>query len=379
MKHTILGGVLCLAGLLAAVSPGHVRNIFAADSRSAWQADWDKSVKAAEEEGAVTIYMTQAFEPVFKEAFQKKFPKIKVNVVTGRGFQLGQRVMNERRGEKYIADICITGNITPLTVFHKAKILEPIKPLLLLPEVVNEAVWFEGKHHYNDPENRYIFIFEGTPRSGELTFNTKFVNPADIRSYWNLLDPKWKGKIVTIDPLVAGPINSAQIFFYKHPDLGPEFLKRLYGETNMTIVRADEQLMDWLSLGKFALGFGGRDVDKAMAQGLPVNQFLPNHMKEGSSLATYNGTLSFFNRAPHPNAAKVAVNWLLSKEGQGTWLDYNAKTAGQYDSLREDIPKDKVSELGRRIKGGKYLWLKTEWIEDVDSIRDVIKKALPVK
>jgi len=370
-----------LCAVLLALFPALVQSLsHAAEVKPApWQAEWDKTIKAAEEEGAVNIYMTSAFESVFREAFQKKFPKIKVTTVVGRGFQLGQRVMSERRGEKYIPDLCITGNVTPLNVFHKAKILEPIKPLLLLPEVLNEAAWYEGKHTYNDPENRYIFVFEGTPRAGDITFNSKLVNAAEIRSYWNLLDPKWKGKIVTIDPLVAGPINSAQIFFYKHPDLGPEFLKRLYGETNMTIVRADEQLMDWLSIGKFALGFGGRDVDKAMAQGLPVNQFLPNHMKEGSSLATYNGTLSFFNRAPHPNAAKVAVNWLLSKEGQSTWLDYNAKTAGQYDSLREDIPKDKVSELGRRVKGGKYLWLKTEWIEEVNSIRDSIKKVLPVK
>jgi ABC-type Fe3+ transport system substrate-binding protein len=147
----------------------------------------------------------------------------------------------------------------------------------------------------------------------------------------------------------------------------------------MAIVRSDEQLMDWLSTAKYALGFGARDVDKAMLQGLPINAFLPNHMKEGSSLATYNGTLSYFNRAPHPNAAKLAINWLLSKEGQSIWLEYNAKSAGQYDSLREDISKDKVSELGRRVKDGKYLWLKTEWIEEVDAIRDVIKKVLPAK
>jgi ABC-type Fe3+ transport system substrate-binding protein len=353
--------------------------LLAAESNTSWQADWEKTVKAAEDEGNIAIYMTQAFEPVFREAFQKRFPKIKVSIVTGRGFQLGQRIMTERRGEKYIADLCITGNVTPLTVFHKAKILEPIKPLLFLPEVLDPSAWFEGKHHYNDPENRYIFIFEGTPRSGDITYNTKLVNPSEIRSYWNLLDAKWKSKIVTVDPLVAGPINSPQIFFYKHPDLGPEFLKRLYAETNMTIVRSDEQLMDWLSLGKYAMGFGGRDVDKAMQQGLPVNQFLPGHMKEGSSLTAYNGTLSFFNRAPHPNAAKVAINWLLSREGQSTWLDYNAKTAGQYDSLREDISKDKVAELGRRTKEGRYLTLKTEWIEEVDIIRDLIKKALPAK
>jgi iron(III) transport system substrate-binding protein len=366
-----------IALLLSVVGPVSLSR--AADPKPASQAEWDKTLKAAEEEAALTIYMTQAFEPVFREAFQKKFPKIKVSTVVGRGFQLGQRVMTERRAEKYIADFCLTGNITPVTVFYKAKILEPVKPLLILPEITNEALWFEGKHHYYDPENRYIFAFEGTPRSGELTYNTKQVNPNDIRSFWQLLEPKWKGKIVTIDPLVAGPINSAQILFYKHPDLGPEFLKKLYGETNMTIVRSDEQLMDWLSTGKYALGFGARDVDKAMLQGLPINAFLPNHMKEGSSLATYNGTLSYFNRAPHPNAAKLAINWLLSKEGQSTWLDYNAKSAGQYDSLREDIPKDKVSELGRRVKGGKYLWLKTEWIEEVDTIRDMIKKVLPAK
>lgn len=346
---------------------------------AAGPSDWEKTVKAAEEEGALTIYMTQAFESVFREGFQKRFAKIKVNIVTGRGFQLAQRIMNERRGEKYLPDLYIGGNVSPLTVFHKAKILEPIQPLLLLPEVVDPEIWFEGKHHYNDPEGRYIFIFEGTPRSGEITYNTKLVNPAEFRSYWNLLDQKWKGKIVTVDPLVAGPINSAQIFFYKHPEMGPEFLRRLYSETNMTIVRANDQLMDWLSAGKFAMGFGARDVDNAIAQGLPLNQFPPGHMKEGASLAAYNGTLSFFNRAPHPNAAKVATNWLLSREGQSTWLDHNARTVGQYDSLREDIPKDKVSPLSRRTKSGQYLSMKGEWIQEIGAIRDMIKQALAAK
>jgi iron(III) transport system substrate-binding protein len=351
----------------------------AAESRPSWQTDWERTLKAAEAEGAVTIYMTQAFESVFREGFQKRFSKIKVNSVTGRGFQLAQRIMNERRGDKYIPDLYIGGNVSPLTVFHKARILEPIKPLLVLPEVLDPAAWFEGQHHYNDPERQYIYIFEGTPRSGEITYNTNLVNPAEFRSYRNLLDPKWKGKIVTVDPLIAGPINSAQVLFFKHPELGPEFVRRLYGETDMTIVRANEQLMDWLSAGKFAMGFGARDVDNAIAQGLPLNQFPPGHMKEGASLAAYNGTLSFFNRAPHPNAAKIAVNWLLSREGQSTWLDHNARTVGQYDSLREDIAKDKVSEHSRRVKGGRYLEMKPEWIEEISAIRDFIKRALPQK
>ena len=193
---------------------------FAAEPAPAWRTEWDKTVKAAEEEGALVIYMTQAFEPVFRDGFQKKFPKIKVTMATGRGPELSQRVMSERRAEKFAVDLYISGNISPLTVFHRAKILEPVKPLLLLPEVVDPSAWYEGKHHYDDPENRYIFVFEGTPRSGEITYNTKVVNAAEIKSYWDLLSPKWRGKIVSVDPLISGPISAAHIFFYKQPELG---------------------------------------------------------------------------------------------------------------------------------------------------------------
>ena len=242
----------------------------AADSRPAWQIEGEKTIKAAEEEGALVIYMTQAFEPVFREVFQKKYPKIKVSLVTGRGPELSQRVMSERRGDKYVVDLYISGNISPLTVFHRAKILEPIKPLLLLPEVVDMSGWYESKHHYDDPENRYIFVFEGTPRSGEITFNSKLVNPSEIKSYWDLLNPKWKGKIVSVDPLVSGPISAAQIFFYKHPDLGLEFIRRLHADTDIAILRSNEQMLDWLSAGKFAFGIGARTVDTAMMQGLPL-------------------------------------------------------------------------------------------------------------
>jgi iron(III) transport system substrate-binding protein len=349
---------------------------YAAESKPAWQTDWDKTTKAAEEEGALTIYMTQAFEPVFRDGFQKKYPKIKVTMATGRGPELSQRVMSERRAEKFAVDLYISGNISPLTVFHRAKILEPIKPLLLLPEVVDTSAWYEGKHHYDDPENRYIFVFEGTPRSGEITYNTKLVNPSEIKSYWDLLNPKWKGKIVSVDPLVSGPISAAHIFFYKQADLGAEFLRRLHADTDIAIVRSNEQMLDWLSAGKFAFGIGARDVDTAMMQGLPLMQFLPGLLKEGSSVTAYNGTLSYFNRAPHPNAAKVAVNWLLSREGQTAWLDANQRTGGLYDSLREDISKDKVNERARRVKGAKFLWLNPAWIDELDAIRDVIKKGL---
>ena len=362
--------------LLISVALAPCKGSLGAEARPAWQVDWETTVKAGEDEGALVIYMTQAFEPVFREAFQKKYPKIKVTTATGRGPELSQRIMGERRAEKFAVDLYISGNISPLTVFHRAKILEPIKPLLVLPDVIDPSRWYEGKHHYDDPENRYIFVFEGTPRSGEITFNTKLVNPTEIKSYWDLLSTKWKGKIVSVDPLVSGPISAAQIFFYRQPDLGAEFIRRLHAETGISIVRSNEQMLDWLSAGKYAFGIGARDVDTAMMQGLPLAQFLPGSLKEGSSVTAYNGTLSYFNKAPHPAAAKVAINWLLSREGQTAWLDANQRTGGLYDSLREDISKEKVNERARRVKGGKFLWLDPAWIEDLDTIRGIIKTAL---
>lgn len=361
--------LLCWANLGREIS-------FAADAKPGWQSEWEKTVKAAEDEGAVTLYVTGAFEPVFREAFQKRYPKIKVTLAAGRGPDLSQRIMSERRAEKFAVDLYIGGNISPITVFHKAKILEPVRNLLALPEVLDTTAWYEGKHHYDDPENRYIFVFEGTPRSGEITYNTKLVGAGEIKSYWDLLAPKWKGKIVSTDPYQSGPISAAQMFYYKHPELGGEFIRRLHSDTELTVLRSNEQVLDWLSAGKYAFGIGARSVDEAILQGLPLAQFFPGSLKEGSSVTAYNGTLSYFNRAPHPHAAKVAANWLLSREGQTAWLDYNHKSGGLYDSLREDISKDKVAPLARRVKGAKFLWLDPAWINELDAIREIIKKGL---
>ncbi|HZH85111.1 MAG TPA: hypothetical protein VFD87_18320, partial [Phototrophicaceae bacterium] len=87
----VIGSILTLMLTLVAA---HMTR--AAESRAAWQVDWEKTVKAAEDEGALVIYMTQAFEPVFRESFQKQYPKVKVVTATGRGPELSQRVMSER-------------------------------------------------------------------------------------------------------------------------------------------------------------------------------------------------------------------------------------------------------------------------------------------
>jgi ABC-type Fe3+ transport system substrate-binding protein len=281
--------------------------------------------------------------------------------------------MTERRAGKYLVDLFIDGVVTPIQVYLKANILEPIRPNLLLPEVVDESRWWEGKHHYADPEGKYIFIFQGNVHGGENAYNTKLVNPKAIKSYWDFLEPKWKGKIVAYDVNRVSNVAHSLRFLYNHPDLGPEFMRRFFGEMDITYSRDDRQMIDWLAAGKFQLAFFVGEIEDAAVKGLPVKLFEPSSFKEGAFVGPSQGGVSFFKNAPHPNAAKVAINWLLSQEGQNAYQDIFAQLHDVRQSMREDIPKDIIPPSYRRVKGVKYIYSgRPEWL-DMDAVTKLIK------
>ena len=141
----------------------------------AWKGEWDKTLEAAKKEGQLTIYGSADFETLFAE-FHKKYPEIKVTGVFNRGADVAKRLMAERRAEKFLADIYLNGKTTGYNVFYKAKVLDPIPPALMLPEVTDVSKWWQGKHHYVDPENRYLLNFNGENRI-VVAYNTKLVNP----------------------------------------------------------------------------------------------------------------------------------------------------------------------------------------------------------
>jgi iron(III) transport system substrate-binding protein len=352
------------------LSPGCAHG---AESKPAWQIEWEKTIAAAKKEGQVAIYIS-GYEEVLPE-FQKEYPEIKVVAVTGRGSQIGQRVIAERRGEKFLADVVNAGGVTTYQQLHVAKVFDPIKPALLLPEVTDTSKWYEGKHHYTDPEAQYIFSYVGSATYGSVSYNTKLVDPKEFKSYWDLLNFKWKGKIISRDIRVPGPGSGNARLFYHLPDVGPSFIRKLYGEMDVTLFRDYRQGSDWLAVGKAAICFFC-EVDVSKQQGLPVDMFGPGVFKEGGGLVQQFGTLGLVNRAPHPNAAKVFINWLLSRKGQIALQKKMMNTENPADSLRIDIPKDDVPIQYRRIEGIKYLdTSKPEW-QDMKPILEVMNEAL---
>jgi ABC-type Fe3+ transport system substrate-binding protein len=343
----------------------------AAAAESASREDWERVVEAAKKEGQVAVYVYQ-FAPVL-EAFKQAYPQIKVVAVTGTGNQLATRLLAERRAEKYLADVFSGGVSTNFNVLYQGKALDPIRPALILPEVLDESKWYERRHSYADPEKQYVFAYLTNAYSGQLHYNSNLVNAREFDSYWDILDPKWKGKLLSLDPALTGVWGPLRLF-YHHPALGPGYVKKFFGGMDVHLGRDDRQLTDWLAQGKFAVCLACKDAPRAKSQGLPVDSFDSNAWKEGGAITSSPGSVSLINRAPHPNAAKVLINWLLSREGQ-----IAVQKLGDPDdppnSRRTDIPKDDVPPWGRLVEGRKYLDIGHPEFSDMKPVLQLIKEA----
>jgi len=111
-------------------------------------------------------------------------------------------------------------------------------------------------------------------------------------------------------------------------------------------------------------------------QGLPVDTFGPNAFKEGGGLVQQFGTITLVNRAPHPNAAKVFINWLLSRNGQIALQKTLANSESPPDSLRIDIPKDDVPFNSRRVEGVNYIDTSKPGWQNMKPVLQIMNEAL---
>ncbi len=349
-----------------------------AEAKSAGDGEWAKSVVAAKKEGKLGVFLYQRgnIEAAVK-AFEKQYPDIQVTVASVPAAETGPRVMAERRAGKYLWDVCICGPTTPYAVLYPAKALDSIKPALMLPEVLDESKWWSGKHHYMDPDRQYIFVFLGTVDMPNLYYNKNLVDPKEFRSYWDLVNAKWRGKILALDPRQPGRQRVGARFLYHIPELGPGFLTRLFAETDITLSRDDRQAMDWLAVGKFPLCLFCGDIETARAQRLPVEEFNTYKWKESPAIYSgSNGTLTLMNQAPHPNAARLFINWLLSREGQTSFQNIINAPDLVMESMRVDISKDPIPQEQRRVAGMNYIMMDTPERSDQAPVSKLLKEII---
>jgi iron(III) transport system substrate-binding protein len=351
-----------------------------ATKRPAAAQEWDATVKRAEEEGQVTVYATDSIgnAQVIWAAFQKRYPKIKfVGTTMGRGSDLFPKLFGERRAGKFLADVFLGAPSAIYLNLYKAKIIEPLPPMLIHPSVTDLSKWWQGKHHYIDPEGQYIFMYESALYGPPISLNTNMVNEKEIKSAWDLVQPKWKGKWEGLQ-IRPGQGSTALTYVYHHPRLGPKFIERVLRDMEPTMFRDFRQGTDWLAQGKYALCFLCRRIDRAAMQKLPVAELDPYQIEEQPGIGSGSGALVLLNQHPHPYAARVFINWFLSPEGQIAFLQANTDEL-RVGSLREDLPPELVPPLARRRKDKEYIMInRPEWM-DFKPIQNLLEEARKAK
>ena len=342
--------LICFSVILAAFlrSPAAF-----SQTEPAWQRQWDKTVDAANQEGKVVVFgpAGETIRNALVDAFNKSFPRIKLEFVGGRAAEQAMRVKAERDGNVYSVDVFIGGSIT-LMELGLSGALERLEPALILPEVKEPKYWRDGRLEFTNPGTRFTLVFSSQPNP-PLIFNPRLAKVTELDELYDLLDPKWQGKFVYNDPWTAGPGGSLfrWLWLTLGPDKATDFFTRIRRQAG-AIDRDQRRQIEWVALGKYAwlLGPNNAMLYQLAQRGLKFG-ILPEFKDYGTHIGTGSGCIALINRAPHPNAALVFLNWFLNKQGQTVW-----SKALNLQTRRLDVPLDHIPPHLIVKPGAKY-WI----------------------
>jgi ABC-type Fe3+ transport system substrate-binding protein len=345
---------MCAALLAACQQPAPAPSAAASASPSARPAGWDQLVEAARQEGQVNVYLgiSAGAREALTGPFEKAFPGLKVQVTAGPSSDMVARLLAEREARKFLADVIVGPATQSTSSLKPVGAIAPLEPALVLPDVLDTSLWLENRLWWLDAAAPYTTLrFQGYVGT-TVSYNTTVVDPKQFRSYWDLLDPRWKGKIVSNDIRRPGQGGVQLRFIWRHPELGPTFLTRLFSEQDVQLSADHRQMVDWIAQGQYPLGLwvSSTQVKAGAEQGLPLDEMAGELFREGAPISVGGGTVNLADSPPHPNAARVFINWLLSRDGQLAWQE-NVKQP----SLRLDLPKDKLDSTGLPKPGVQYV------------------------
>ncbi|MEK7215687.1 MAG: extracellular solute-binding protein, partial [Chloroflexota bacterium] len=339
--------------LAAACSPSNagpapappVAGTAAPAGKAPWEKEWDELVAAAKLEGKIafvtrvgTGYRTAL------EVFEKAFPGI---VVEQRQFatpRLSEPVILAERGAGiYNWDLWEGSSTIALPSFRPKGVLAPLRPLLLRPDATDDSKWLNGfESGWLDNEKKLGYAF-GAEVGGWFAIDSRQVGEGELKTFQDLLAPKWKGRIMLQDVrqgATGGPMTSVRAA------QGDEMVRRLIIDQQPTFSQDPRAITEALIRGQFPIGLG---VTKPVLQQF-LDQGVGQQVKfvdlPPATYITYTNAIWYLDRAPHPNASKLFVNWLLTKEGQSAWAEHT-----QINSLRTDVPPQDPSRApapGRR-------------------------------
>jgi iron(III) transport system substrate-binding protein len=341
------------------------------------QRQWNELIEAAKREGRVVVSSAPAprMRTELPAAFQKRFG-IEMEYVGARTGDVLTRLEAERAAGQYNLDVLVGGATSLYTQAYPKGWLDPVRPALVDPDVTDGSKWLVGRPWFMDPEEQYILRLSNQSTL-IATVNQQYFPASEIRTWRDLLDPRYRGKISVYDPGVSGTgWNTAN---YLLRQLGEDYLRGLYIDQQPGISREERQLADWLARGTYpiSLGLNPTEIEPLRADGFPIAVVLadtpeaPGIVSAGWSLGT------ILNRAPNPNAAKLFLNWVASREGQEVW-----NSALEYVSVRSDLSSDWAPDYAKPKPDVNYFdsyqWdfvLSTRSPEELEKLRRIVGRG----
>jgi ABC-type Fe3+ transport system substrate-binding protein len=291
--------------------------------------EWEHVVAAAKQEGkvAVNTFTGQGYARVFK-LFGQAHPEIKLDHTNLESADFAPRLVQERRAGVYSGDVTTIPTSTALQVMKQTGVWDPIRPAILAPEVRSDANWRGGFEAGFLDRDKLSYAFALT-RSLGVFVNADQVKDGELRSVKDLLAPKWKGKIVISDPRVIGstfwPLTVARL------KLGDGIMKQLLVDQQPVLSRDRNQLSEFMVRGRYPVGIGLNVLAIQDFQAHGVGRSVRTLLLPELDYQSSGSVVWLLNRAPHPNAARVFINWLLTKPAQAAWareLQTNSRFTG---------------------------------------------------
>ncbi len=278
-------------------------------------AAWQKIVDASKGEELDLMVMTGSAYADVVATFQKAYPDIKVEMTQARPGESTTRIVTEQQNGRYLWDIFWGPSNNLNAVLVPADAVQSIRPYFVLPSVTDDKNWRGGFEIYSQDITKrpLAFLAQMDTGTGGFAVNGDKVPKGTLKNWQDLLDPKWRGKIVIYDP--TRPVTGAISLTCALPVVGPDYVRQLMRDQKL-VANGDARLItDWLVRGRYPIVIG------------LSGSFLPNYQKEGlgNNVEIVGATvcrgvggpvLAVLKNAPHKGAATVFINWLLSKDGQ---------------------------------------------------------------
>ena len=191
------------------------------------QGEWEKTVEAGKKEGKIVVSVPSSAElrKGIEKSFRQRFA-IETELIAGRAASVVGKIQQEAKAGVHNFDLHMGGSESMVSGLLFEGLLEPFETAMVLPEVKDPKSWWGG-HIWVDNAKSYIYSSQAY-LTENLWYNTEHVKPEEIRSFDDLLHPKWVGKIGYLDPRTAGSGTSIWSFLWKLK--GEEYLKKLAGQ-----------------------------------------------------------------------------------------------------------------------------------------------------